>query len=94
MHTPSPAPPLLIHMTQIRDGALIEVRSEGLRHAPPEVMARLAAGEAVSPGEYFFRTLMRFNTGAPAWLHFNKAMAIAVGQGQVREVILDVYRIT
>jgi hypothetical protein len=28
-------------------GALLQVRSQGLRHGPPEILARLAAGEAV-----------------------------------------------
>jgi hypothetical protein len=76
------------------DGSLIEVKSDGLRHGPPQVMARLARGEAVGPGEYFFRTLMRFTTGAPAWAHLNQVMALAVGQRDAGRVTLDVYRIT
>lgn len=76
------------------DGALIEVRSEGLRHGPAAVMARLAAGEPVARDEYFFRTLMRFGTGAPQWLHLNRVLALAVGQREARTVLLDVYRIT
>ena len=82
------------YVIRTNDGALIEVRSEGLRHGPPDVMARLAAGEAVPAGEYFFRSLMRFTTGAPGWLHLNKVMAIAAGQRQAREVVLDVFRLT
>lgn len=76
------------------DGALIEVQSDGMRHGPPAVMARLARGEAVGRDEYFFRTVMRFQTGAPAWLHLNKVLALAVGQREARAVLLDVYRIT
>ena len=76
------------------DGALIEVQSDGMRHGPPQVMARLARGEAVGRDEYFFRTLMRFQTGAPAWVHLNKVMAIAVGQREKGLVVLDVCRIT
>lgn len=76
------------------DGGLIEVRSDGLRHGPAEVMQRLARGEEVDPGEYFFRTLVRFTTGAPAWLHLNRVMALAVGRREARQVILDFYRIT
>jgi len=53
------------------DGALVEVQSDGLRHGPPEVMARLARGEPVARDEYFFRTVVRFTTGAPQWLHLN-----------------------
>ena len=75
------------------DGALIEVRSDGLRHGPAEVMARLARGEAVPREAYFFRTSMRFETGAARWLHLNKVMAIASGMREARCVTLDVWRI-
>jgi len=76
------------------DGALIEVQSDGLRHGPPAVMARLARGEAVARDAYFFRTVVRFTTGAPQWLHLNKTLALAVGQREARAVLLDFYRIT
>lgn len=75
------------------DGALVEVKSDGLRHGPAEVMQRLARGEAVPREAYFFRTLMRFSTGSPDWAHLNKVMAIAVGQREARAVLLDVYRL-
>ena len=65
-----------------------------MRHGPAAVMERLARGEAVAPDEYFFRTLVRFTTGAAAWLHLNKVMAIAVGKREARAVLLDFYRIT
>jgi len=76
------------------DGALVEVRSDGMRHGPPDVMARLARGENVPRDEYFFRTVMRFTTGAPAWAHLNKVIAIACGLREARVVRLDVYRLT
>ena len=76
------------------DGALIEVQSDGMRHGPADVMARLARGDTVGAHEYFFRTLIRFTTGASQWLHLNKVMALAVGQRQAGLVLLDVYRIT
>lgn len=75
------------------DGALVEVQSDGLRHGPAEVMARLARGDAVGRDEYFFRTVVRFTTGAPQWLHLNKVLALAVGQREARAVLLDFYRI-
>ena len=76
------------------DGSLIEVQSQGLRHGPPDVMLRLARGEKVPPDEYFFRTLVRFTTGAPQWAHLNKVMAIARGQREANWVRLDLYRLT
>jgi len=75
------------------DDALVEVKSDGLRHGPAEVMQQLARGEAVPRDAYFFRTLIRFTTGSPAWAHLNKVMAIAVGQREARAVLLDVYRL-
>jgi len=75
------------------DGALVEVRSEGMRHGPPEVMARLASGEAVPPAQYFFRTVMRFTTGDARWQHLNRVIAIARGEREARTVTLEVYRL-
>ncbi|MBL8351060.1 MAG: DUF3237 domain-containing protein [Burkholderiaceae bacterium] len=75
------------------DGALIEVRSVGLRHGPPAVMAQLARGEAVPRDAYYFRTAVRFTTGAPQWQHLNKLLAIAVGQREASVVKLDFYRV-
>jgi hypothetical protein len=82
------------YVVRAGDGGLIEVRSEGLRHGPPAVMERLARGEAVARDEYFFRTVVRMTTGAPAWQHLNKVMALAVGAREARRVVLDLYRIT
>ena len=79
------------YVIRTTDGALVEVQSDGMRHGPPEVMARLARGEPVAPDAYFFRTLMRFTTGHPAWLHLNKVMALAVGQREQQRVLLDVW---
>ena len=44
------------------DGALIRVDSQGLRHAPPEVMASLMRGEMIDPALVYFRTVIRFET--------------------------------
>jgi Protein of unknown function (DUF3237) len=76
-----------------RRGALIEVRSQGLRAGPPEVLERLARGEAVPAGDYYFRTVLRFTTGdAPlGWL--NRIIGIATAARHARRVELDVYRL-
>lgn len=74
-------------------GGLIRVVSQGYRHGPPEVMMRLARGEAVEAGAYFFRTVMRFETGAAdlAWL--NKTIGIATAERKARRVELTVYKL-
>jgi Protein of unknown function (DUF3237) len=81
------------YMLKTADGALIEVHSNGLRHGPPEVLARLARGEDVAAHEYFFRTALRFTTGAPAHAHLNKTMGVAVGRREARRVVLDFWRL-
>jgi len=82
------------YVVRTGDGALVEIRSDGYRHGPPDVMARLARGEAVARDAYYFRTVVRFTTGAPAWAHLNKVMALACGEREARLVKLDLYRIT
>lgn len=81
------------YVIRTADGALVEVQSDGLRHGPPDVMERLARGDSVPPEAYFFRTLVRFTTGAPNWLHLNKTLAIASGRRESRLVLLDLFRI-
>lgn len=61
-------------------GELIQVTSQGLRTASPEVLARLARGEDVDPSLYYFRTVMRFETSAPALLPLTRMLAIAYGR--------------
>src|SRR5690606_31398814 len=40
-------------------GEIIYVQNFGIRHAPPEVMQRLNAGESVDPSLVYFRTMPR-----------------------------------
>ena len=75
------------------DGALIEARSEGMRHGPAAVMAQLARGQVVPREAYSCRTAVRFTTGAPQWLHLNKLLAVAVGQREASVVKLNFYRL-
>ena len=74
-------------------GGVVQVISQGMRHGPPEVLARLARGEAVDPASYFFRTFMRFETGAPELAFLNKIMAVATAERQARLVELRAYRL-
>ena len=74
-------------------GGLVRVVSQGYRHGPDEVLAALARDEDVDPTKYFFRTIMRFETGAPdlAWL--NKTIAIGAADRKARQVFIDAYRL-
>ena len=74
-------------------GGLIRVTSQGYRHGPPEVLAALARGEEVDPAKYFFRTVMRFETGAPGLEWLNKTLALASAERKARLVLLNAFRV-
>ncbi len=76
------------------DGSLIYVSNWGLRHGPKDVMERLASGEVVDPGEYYFRTTPVFETGSPDYKWVNGIIAIAAGERRADAVIITVYEVT
>jgi hypothetical protein len=69
------------------------VRSDGLRHGPPDVLAALARGEPVDPGRYYFRTVMRFEAADPTVYWLNRIIAIARGAREKNAVRLDVFEV-
>jgi hypothetical protein len=79
---------------ETHDGALIYIANWGLRHGPPEVMARLAAGEAVSPDRYYFRCAPRFECGHPDYAWLNGTVCVASGHREAQRVLVDVYALT
>jgi hypothetical protein len=74
-------------------GALIQIDSKGVRHGPPEVLARMAKGEDVDPALYYFRTVMRFETAHPSADWMNRILALARGAREKNAVKLDVYEV-
>jgi hypothetical protein len=74
-------------------GALIQVDSRGVRNGPPDVMARLGRGEDVDPSLYYFRTVMRFETGHPSASWLNRILGVAKGAREKNAVKLDVYEV-
>jgi hypothetical protein len=74
-------------------GGLVLVYSEGIRHGPPDVLARLLTGEIVDPSLYYFRTCMRFETGAKECDWLNRVITLARGQREKNAVKLDVYEV-
>jgi Protein of unknown function (DUF3237) len=79
------------HTLQTDAGALIYVRSRGVRHGPAEVLARLACGEDVDPGEYTFRTATRIETAAPELDWLNKGVFVSVGGRRPGGVTYETY---
>jgi hypothetical protein len=61
------------------DGAVIGMTYTGIRHGPPDVMARIAKGEAVDPADYYFRTNASFTTSDARYDWLNRILAIGTG---------------
>ena len=75
------------------DEALILLTYHGLRHGPPEVMARLTAGEQVDPAEYYLRTTLYFETSDERYSWLNKLVAVATGHRPPTGPIYEVFEI-
>jgi hypothetical protein len=74
-------------------GGRVQVVSQGYRHGPPEVLAALARGETVDRRQYFFRTIMRFETGASGLDWLNRTIAVATAERLPRRVRLRAWRL-
>jgi len=61
------------------DEALIAMSYGGIRHASPEIAARILRGEEVDPGSYYFRTTASFSTSAPRYEWLNRVIALGTG---------------
>jgi hypothetical protein len=73
------------------EGHHVFMHYSGIRTAAPEVLARLNAGEAVDPAEYYFRTAIRFETGAAPLAWLNRILAVGIGQRPPSGPTYDVY---
>ena len=74
-------------------GGLVRVISQGYRYGPPEVIAAMARGEDPDPSSYFFRSILRFETGAAHLDSLNRTIAVATAQRKARQVLLSAYRL-
>lgn len=75
------------------DNVLIYIQNKGVRHAKPEVLARMAKGEKVDPSEYYMRTAATFEVaeGKYAWL--TKAVVVSTGARMSDHVLLKFYKV-
>ena len=75
------------------DGALVEIVNQGTRHGPPEVMARLAAGEPTPPEQYSMRSVARLESGHPDYRWLNRMVFVATGARDGSRVQVDLYSV-
>jgi hypothetical protein len=74
-------------------GDVIAVRNRGVRHAPPDVMARLLAGEPVDPSLVYFATTPIFETAAAHLGWLTRSMFVGIGQRQPSSVLIQFWQI-
>ena len=80
------------YLMRTDDGDLIVISTQGFRHGPPEVLARIAAGEAVPPSDYYFRVAARLETAVSsshAWV--NQTVFVAIAARHRGSVSYDLY---
>lgn len=83
-----------IYAIETDDGVLIQIRNKGIRHGPPDVMARLAAGEDVDPAEYYFRAAPEFIAPVGPYEWINRSIFVCAGARYAASIKLWVWRVT
>lgn len=83
-----------LYALETDDGAVIQIRNRGLRHGPPDVMARLAAGEPVDPADYYFRTVPEFIAPRGRYDWLNRSIFVCSGARYAAGIRLWVWRVT
>jgi len=74
-------------------GEIIYVQNRGVRHAPPDVMKRLNAGETVDPALIYFRTVPTFETSSPDLQWLARSVFIGIGQRYPNDVRVQFWKV-
>ena len=75
------------------DDALIGMTYQGVRHGPPEFIARIEKGEVVDPMSYYFRITPVFETAAPKYDWINRVVAVGIGHRRADGPIYSVFEV-
>ena len=76
-----------------KDDALIGMTYQGLRHGPPDVMARIERGEVADPARYYFRINPLFETAAATYDWINRVVAIGIGHRRADGPIYSIFEV-
>jgi hypothetical protein len=78
---------------QTDSGQLVYVQNAGIRHAAPDVMQKLLAGQTVDPRLVYFRTVPKFETSVPELQWLTRSIFVGVGERFPSEVVVRFYRL-
>jgi hypothetical protein len=82
------------YVIRAEDGTLIAVINRGLRHAPPDINARLLAGEKVDPAHVYFRATPTFASASPDHEWLNRSIFVCTGERAPDSVVLKFFRVS
>jgi Protein of unknown function (DUF3237) len=74
-------------------GQLIYIQNAGVRHAAPDVLARLLGGEEVDPALVYFRTVPAFETASPDLQWLTRAIFVGDGERHPDLVVVRVWKV-
>ncbi len=75
------------------DGKFIYVQNAGIRHASPEVTAKLMAGQPVDPSLVYFRTVPKFETSAPELAWLMRSIFVGTGERYPADVLMRFWKL-
>jgi len=78
---------------ELDDGEFLLIVYRGVRHAAPEVMQRIARGDAVPPSDYYLRTGLVFETASKKYDWLNRIVGVGVGRREPGAVFYDVFEV-
>ena len=75
------------------DSVRIEVRNRGVRHGPADMMERIAAGQILTPTDYYFRTIPRFYPPEGKYDWLRRSIFVGSGERYADQVIVRVWAV-
>jgi len=81
------------YVVQMESGDLIYVTNRGMRHGPPELLAKLNAGEAIDQSKIYFHTIISVETAAKTLDWLSRSILVSAGERQPGEAVIHVYRL-
>jgi hypothetical protein len=82
------------YILETEDGVRISVNNRGVRHASPDIMAKLNKGELVPASSYYFRTSATFEApvgSAHEWV--NRTLFVATAEREPSTAIIHFFRV-
>jgi Protein of unknown function (DUF3237) len=75
------------------DKATIGLTYRGMRHGPAAVMEKVNSGQFVDPSEYYFRTVINFETASPKYDWLNRIIGIGTGSRPPEGPVYEIFEV-